>query len=77
MVANSTERLQWLTNKIAEGWQLEAPVIERPAYRDRAGCASAFEFILRHERGRQAVAVADCPELHSFLIEHGIEVVFL
>jgi hypothetical protein len=56
---------------------LEAPVIERPVYRDTSGRASAFEFILRHERGCQVVAVPDCPELHSFLDEHGIEVVVL
>ena len=42
-------------------------MIERPVYYHTTGQVSAFEFVLRHERGCQAVAVHDCPELRSFL----------
>jgi len=55
------------------GWRLEAPVIERPAYNTTTGLVSAFEFVLRHERGCQVVAVHDCPELRAFLRERGLE----
>jgi hypothetical protein len=54
------------------GWRLEAPVIERPAYATSTGQISAFEFVLRHERGCQVVAAHDCPELRAFLRERGL-----
>ncbi|MDQ2997518.1 MAG: hypothetical protein M3R61_10730 [Chloroflexota bacterium] len=38
---------------------------------------SAFEFVLRHERGCQVVAVYDCPELRAFLRERGLECIAL
>jgi hypothetical protein len=72
MSEQTTNRLDWLLGQINAGWQLEAPVIERPAY-STIGQVSAFEFVLRHERGCQVVAVYDCPELRSFLHERGLE----
>jgi hypothetical protein len=72
MSEQTTNRLDWLLGQINAGWQLEAPVIERAAY-NTIGQVSAFEFVLRHERGCQVVAVYDCPELRSFLRERGLE----
>jgi hypothetical protein len=73
MSEQTTNRLDWLLGQIKAGWRLEAPVIERPAYFSTAGQVSAFEFVLRHERGCQVVAVHDCPELRAFLRERGLE----
>jgi hypothetical protein len=73
MSEQTTHRLQWLLSQMAAGWRLEAPVIERPASYSANGQASAFEFILRHDRGCQVVSVHDCPELRSFLHERGLE----
>jgi hypothetical protein len=72
MSEQTTNRLQWLRGQIAAGWRLEAPVIERPIY-SKTGQISAFEFILRHERGCQVVAIHDCPELRTFMHERGLE----
>jgi hypothetical protein len=77
MSEQTTNRLHWLLSQIADGWRLEAPVIERPAYYNTAGQVSAFEFVLRHERGCQVIAVHDCPELRSFLQERGLECITL
>jgi hypothetical protein len=57
---------------MAAGWRLEAPVIERSVYY-KTGQMSAFEFILRHERGCQVIAIHDCPELRTFMQELGLE----
>jgi hypothetical protein len=73
MSEQTTNRLDWLLGQMNAGWQLEAPVIERMAYYDATGEVSAFEFVLRHERGSQVVAVHNCPELRSFLQERGLE----
>src|SRR5262245_733102 len=62
MPAHSTDRLRSLLGRMDEGWRLEAPVIERPAYQSPVGRVSAFEFVLRHEGGCQVIAVPDCPE---------------
>ena len=77
MSEQTTNRLDWLLGQINAGWQLEAPVIERPVNYNTAGQASAFEFVLRHERGCQVVAVYDCPELRAFLRERGLECIAL
>ena len=73
MSEQTTNRLDWLLGQMNAGWRLEAPVIERPVYYNGTGQVSAFEFVLRHERGCQVVAVHDCPELRSFLRERGLE----
>ena len=73
MLEQTTNRLDWLLGQMNAGWRLEAPVIERPAYNTTTGLVSAFEFVLRHERGCQVVAVHDCPELRAFLRERGLE----
>jgi hypothetical protein len=77
MPAQATDRFRSLLGRMDEGWQLEGPVIERPAYQSLSGPVSAFEFILRHERGCQVIAVPDCPELRRFLDERGLAVVAL
>jgi hypothetical protein len=77
MPAHSTDRFRSLLGRMDEGWRLEAPVIERQAYQSPIGRVSAFEFILRHERSCQVIAVPDCPELRRFLDERGIDVVAL
>ena len=73
MIEQTTNRLTWLVGQMRDGWRLEAPVIERPAYRGAGDQASSFEFVLRHDRGCQVVAVHDCPELRAFLHERGLE----
>jgi hypothetical protein len=77
MPEQTTNRLQWLLSQLSAGWRLEAPVIERPAPYNETGQVSAFEFILRHERGCQVVAVHDCAELRSFLQERGLDCIAL
>ena len=77
MLEYAISRLQWLRGQLAAGWRLEAPVIERPIYRGAVAQTSAFEFVLRDERGCQAVAVVDCPEVRLFLKERGLERVSL
>ncbi|KPV52259.1 hypothetical protein SE17_16550 [Kouleothrix aurantiaca] len=69
MVDEATGRLQWVYAQLAAGWRVEGPVIERAVYRGQHERASVFEFVLRHERGCQAMAVNDCPEVRSFIRE--------
>jgi len=73
----TTNRLQWLQSQIAAGWRLEAPVLERSVYIGADNRASAFEFVLRHERGCQVIAVPDCPEVRHFLQEQQLASVVL
>lgn len=77
MTEYSTNRLDWLRSQIAAGWQLEAPVLERAVYLSVDGRTSAFEFVLRCERGCQVVAVPDCAEVRSFLQERQIASIVL
>jgi hypothetical protein len=73
MIEQTSNRLAWLVGQMRDGWRLEAPVIERPAYYSAGGQVSSFEFVLRHKRGFQVVAVHDCPELRAFLSDRGLE----
>ena len=75
MLEYTTNRFQWLQSQIAAGWRLEGPVLERAVYIN--GRASAFEFILRHERDCQVIAVPDCPEVRDFLQERQLASVAL
>jgi hypothetical protein len=77
MLEYTTNRLQWLQSQIAAGWRLEAPVLERSVYISANDRASAFEFVLRHERGYQVIAVPDCPEVLHFLQERQLTSVVL
>jgi hypothetical protein len=77
MFTYATERFRWLQDQLAGGWRLKTPIIERPIYYDADGAISAFEFVLRHERGCQAVVIPDCPELRSFLHDRELDVVML
>lgn len=74
MTASALDRLEWLKRQIALGWQVEAPVIERATERP-SDYSLAYEFILRHDRGYQVIAVPDCPELQRFIREHALGVV--
>jgi hypothetical protein len=77
MLEYTTNRLQWLQSQIAAGWRLEAPVLERSMYISADGRTSTFEFVLRHERGYQVIAVPDCPEVRRFLQERQLASVML
>jgi hypothetical protein len=77
MLEYTTNRLQWLQSQIAAGWRLEAPVLERSVYVSADGRASAFEFVLRHERDYQVIAIPDCPEVRDFLQEQQLASVVL
>ncbi len=77
MINYGANRLQWLRAQMADGWRLEGPVIERSVYSSASRRTSAFEFVLRHERGCQVLAINDCPEVRSFLSERRLECVCL
>ena len=77
MFEYTTDRLRWLQTQIAAGWRLDAPVLERAVYISANDRASAFEFVLRHDRGYQVVAVPDCPEVRHFLQERQLASVML
>jgi hypothetical protein len=75
MTANATERLDWLKRQIAQGWKIDVPVIERMVAYGFAGQENALEFILRHEKGCQVIAVPDGPEVRVFLQENAFTTV--
>ena len=75
MIDYGIGRLRWLQAQLAAGWRLEGPVIERSVYLGAERRASAFEFLLRHERGCQTLAIGDCPEVRRFLRERRLECV--
>jgi hypothetical protein len=77
MMEYSIDRLWWLQSQLAAGWRLEAPVLERSIFVSAAGRTSAFEFVLRNERGCQVIAIPDCPEVRHFLRERQLESVIL
>lgn len=77
MLEYATNRLQWLQSQIAAGWRLDAPVLERAVYVSANDRGSAFEFVLRHERGYQVIAIPDCPEVRRFLQERQLACVAL
>jgi hypothetical protein len=52
-------------------------VLERSVYISSSGRTSAFEFVLRHERDCQVIAVTDCPEVRHFLQERQLECIGL
>jgi hypothetical protein len=70
-------RLLWLQRQITSGWHLIAPVIERPARQENGEPISTFEFVLRNERGCQAVVVRDCPEVRAFLRDRELDSIVL
>lgn len=77
MTTAACERLGWLRYQIRQGWQVEGPVLERAVRAAGTNPQLAFEFVLRHDVGYQAIAVPDSPELRSFLREQALPVVSL
>ncbi|HNP85168.1 MAG TPA: hypothetical protein PKK78_03465 [Kouleothrix sp.] len=73
MIDYATGRMQWLRTQLEDGWRLEGPVIERAVYLGPHDRVSAFEFMLRHERGCQVLAINDCPEVRNFLDERHLD----
>ena len=77
MATFAAQRLDWLKQQLAHGWQIDTPVIQRPVRQGFRAQPSAYEFILRQEWGCQVVAVPECPEVQHFLSEHDLGVVTL
>lgn len=75
-MVNATEQLAWLQWQMKQGWRVEAPVIERSSAYNARG-TGAYEFVLRHEQGCQAICVPDSPELRCFLREQALPVISL
>jgi hypothetical protein len=64
-----------LRDLLAEGWQIEAPVLARLSWSQHCTGDLAYHFILTRGGRRSLVVVADSREVHEFLAEFALLVV--
>ncbi len=57
---------------LADGWQIESPVLARLSWAQRFSGEVAYHIILARARQRSLIVVADSPEFQQFLSEHSL-----
>ncbi len=70
LAAQEDERLHELRTVLAEGWQVELPVVARPAWSKQSGSALALHLILVLQDRRRLLVLSDTPASRQFLAEH-------
>jgi hypothetical protein len=63
----STSYLSELLSRLDDGWQVEEPILQRTLLHGPRGRHTALEVILRKERERKVIALADDPEVWEFV----------
>ncbi len=75
----ATERslrdLTALTLMLAEGWQIEPPILARLSWAQRRTGELAYHVIVTRASQRSLIVIAEDPDLHRFLDEHAIPVI--
>lgn len=64
-----------LKGLLAEGWQIEAPVLARLSWSQHRTGDLAYHFILARRGRRSLVVIADSPDVHIFLADLDLPVV--
>jgi hypothetical protein len=64
-----------LKGLLAEGWQIEAPVLARLSWAQHRTGDLAYHFILARGGRRSLVVIADSPDVHTFLADLALPVV--
>jgi hypothetical protein len=75
----ATERslrdLTALTLMLADGWQIEPPILARLSWAQRHTGELAYHVILARATQRSLIVLEDSPAIHHFLDEHAIPIV--
>lgn len=66
--------LAGLTLMLANGWQIEAPILARLSWAQRRSGEVAYHIILARASQRSLIVVADSPEFQQFLCDHRLRV---
>ena len=66
--------LDALTDMLADGWRIEAPILARLSWAQRRTGELAYHVILTRATRRSLVVIADSPEMHRFLSDLAIPV---
>ena len=76
---SATERslrdLTALTLMLAEGWQIEPPILARLSWAQRRTGELAYHVILARASQRSLIVLDDSPAIHHFLDEHAIPII--
>jgi len=67
--------LSGLALMLAEGWQIEAPVLARLSWAQRRTGDLAYHVIITRAAQRSLIVIAETPDLHQYLAAHAIPVV--
>ena len=68
------QHVEALLALMADGWQIEPPVIARPCWSQQRSNSLAYHFIVARNSQRSLVVIADSTELRHFLREHTLAV---
>ena len=60
---------------LAQGWQIESPVLARLSWAQHRTGELAYHIILTRAAQRSLIVIADSPDIHRFLVEQAIPVV--
>ncbi|GAB4207275.1 MAG: hypothetical protein OHK0022_35350 [Roseiflexaceae bacterium] len=63
-----------LEELLASGWQIEPPVLVRPAWAQGRSGSVDYHFILTNDRRRSLVVLVDSAEVRLFLAQHALTV---
>jgi hypothetical protein len=67
--------LSALALMLADGWQIEAPVLARLSWAQIRTGDLAYHVIVTRAAQRSLIVIAEDPDLHRFLDEHAIPVI--
>lgn len=66
--------LDALREMLAQGWQIEAPVLARLSWSQQRSGERSYHIILGHAARRSLIVLPASPEIHSFLAEQNIPI---
>lgn len=70
----SVHDISALETLLAEGWQIEPPVLVRPSWSQQRTGSVDYHFILRCEQRRSLVVIIDSAEVRQFLADHALTI---
>lgn len=63
-----------LEELLAEGWEIERPVLVRPAWAHSCSSSVDYHVILTNNRRRSLVVLVDSAEVRQFMARHALTV---
>lgn len=71
------DRLTQLTGWLAQGWQVESPILQRPILHDRSGELCVYEIVVCRGSERRVVALGSDGAVQAWLASVHLPVLYV